>query len=53
MIERAITVAASQLELGQTQQRILSLWSQGIVHHYVLVIALGIRGVGCQRRTPE
>jgi hypothetical protein len=46
MIERAIAIPSCQLELGQTQQRILGLWGQGIVHNYVLVVALGICGIG-------
>jgi hypothetical protein len=53
MIERAIAITACQLELSQTQQRILGLWSERVIHNYVLVVALGVRGIGSQRRAPE
>jgi hypothetical protein len=53
MIERAIAIASCKLELSQTQQCIFGLWSQGIIHNYMLVVALGIRGIGRECCAPE
>jgi len=47
MRQRTVTVAACQLELRKPQQRILGLRSKRIIHDYVPVIALGIRGIRC------
>src|ERR1700681_3489941 len=46
--ERAITIAPRQLKLRQTKQGIFSLRCKRVIHHYVLVITLGICRIGSE-----
>ena len=48
----AVSIPARKLQLRQAQQRVFGLWRKRIVHNYVLVVALRVRGIRCKACPP-